>query len=270
MWCAFAALSTVPVPALAQVPMDAAMQVGALTAQVVTAVPTPWLLRAGAQLAISRGNADLDTLSGNLFYVRADEADKWRFAVSGNAARTTSGPVTLSQRYAADVAASRPLSPSVRLLLSADYYRAPLDGVEHRTALGGELVWGRSVPKKVDVHGLTGLYFATRHTLTSSRSYPEALAGVSLVYLESPTNMLSAVLTHMQDLTEGGNYRVGLLLSANAMLAGKLGVTASYSLSYDHQPVLLFEQRSQSFFAGVTLTFAPPPPAAPAKDVKEP
>lgn len=161
MLTAIAAAGAVPHVASAQAPSDVATQVGVLAEQMISRTPTPWLVEIGGQASSDRGNADFDLTGGNLLYL--GDTGTWRLGAAAGALRTSSGDLTLTERYAIDVAAERSIRPRLRLMLAADWLRSPFDGLEHRAAAGALVVHTRQPAKQWGMGVFGGLFAVSEH-----------------------------------------------------------------------------------------------------------
>lgn len=258
------AITAAPRVAVAQAPSDVATQVGVLAEQMLSRTPTPWLLEVGGQASSDRGNADFNLTGGNLLYLA--DTGTWRFGASAGAVRTTSGPLTLTERYAVDIAAERPIRPTLRLMLVGDWLQSPFDGLEHRAAAGALVVHVRQPSKQWGMGVFGGLFGVREHhpVPPGRQSFPETVAGARLAFTPTAANAFTALVTHMQEVGDAENYRLGVSLSASAQLVGALGLRISFARGYDHEPVEGRKRATQNLTAAVTVTLGPkPPPATP-------
>lgn len=248
-----------PAAASAQTPGAVSTQIGTVTEQVIMRPAVPWAVEFGASGDMTRGSTDTTNFGGSGLWQR--DWAKWRMVTTGGAGLQRTGDTTHVERYSMDIAFARTLTDKFRLVLLNDWARSPFEGLDHQNATGGVLVWLPDSPKKLGLGVFGGMAYAFEaYTLPiPDQHFATSLAGASATYFFTEQNTLGALLLHSLDLSDPGNYRMGLRVSLQSRVAGGVGLQATYEYSYDHEPVATIEDRHQTLSLGVNLRLAPHP-----------
>lgn len=248
-----------PAAAVAQTPGAVSTQIGTITEQVIMRPAMPWAVEFGASGDLNRGSTDTTNFGGSGLWQR--DWTKWRMVTSAGAGIQRAGSTTHLERYSVDIALARTLTERFRLVLLNDWTRSPFEGLDHQNATGGVLVWLPDSPEKLGLGVFGGMAYAFEaYTLPiPSQHFATSLAGASATYFFTEQNTLGALLLHSLDLSDPGNYRMGLRVSLRSRVAGAVGMQATYEYGYDHEPVATIEARHQTLSIGANLRLAPRP-----------
>lgn len=207
-------------------------------AQPSTTAATPartWTFDAKVSYASTSGNSDTANGAAELDYVL--KGTRWELNASASALRAESDGATNAETYDAGAVARRRLDERLGLVLSEQWYRAPLAGISYRNLLAAGVDF--RLVERTNWQLLAELGLGWQHEETTAGASSDDAVGIAVLASKmrlSPTTTATLKLTNY---FEGGieDQRFEAEAALQAALTRRLSLQVSYDLRYDERPV---------------------------------